>query len=219
MPGLTGAQAENAGTDAEPMGGEGGEGLDLATLLEEIDEDMMAELAGEAEEAYLAGTLDEYMDAEGSAPTEDSPPVDEAADGEEVEGDEGEMAGGATATDAAAMVSEIAQMQNEAADIAAAAADSDEGDDAPINAALAVIDEALSEAEEASSDAEKAEGGEDMAGAAAAAATVEGAHAKATAALEQAKIAANGQVNADKAAKDADAPEASPLSMWAERNA
>ncbi len=200
---------------------EGTESSDIGALLDSIDDEAWAELTTEADQAYLDGTLDEFMDA----PAADG---DAGAEEEEPEGDEeappsssapdASAPADVAATESAAMVEEIAQMQTELDKLVEMAKDSDEGDPKPIQSALDTVSEALEEAEAALTEAEKAVDAEDPIAAATAKATVEGAHSKAAAACTAAKEAAAGMVQAARDAEAADAPEQSALSAWADAN-
>lgn len=217
MPGLTGAEGEDENKDQ--MGGDGGGGDTLESLLEELDDQTMATLVAEADEAYMNGQLDEYMNA---------PPGEEPDGGEEgetpeggdtVEAEEGEtapqpLADPMVAVDtAAAIVEEIAAEESQLADLLAAAEDSDEGDPKPIKESLEVVSEAMGEAEDAKEKIEKAAKDEDAEGVAEAVAEAEGAATKAKEAVAKAKQTAKGQVDAAKAEV-----EVSPLEAWAEKN-
>lgn len=217
MPGLTGAEGEEKTND--DMGGGGGDGENLESILEELDGDTVAQLAAEADEAYVNGELDEYMNA---LPSEENSDPAAASEPPPAEGDDAVSADPAAAPTpdpmvaadtAAAIVEEIAGYENELGELLAAADDSEEGDAKPIQDALDVVVEALDEAESAKEDAEKAADAEDPDAVSEALAAAEGAVTKAKEAVAKAKEAAMGQV-AEKQAEN----EPSALEAWAEKN-
>lgn len=224
MPMLPGLNETPADT-ATPTGNGGEEAADgIAAVLESIDEETWATLVSEADEAYLDGALDEYMDApaaDGDAgqeedEEEEAPPSSSSPDAAPAPEDQ---TADVAVTDASAMVEEIAQMQTELDKLVIMAKDSDEGDPKPIEAALDTVSEALADAEEALAAVESAADSGDNIPAATAKATVEGAHTKATAACNAAKEAAANMVAAAREAEAADAPEQSALAAWADANA
>lgn len=212
MPGLTGGAAND--DESKEMIGDGSEDSGLAAILEELDEETIASLASDAEQAYLDGSLDEYMNA-GPAESEETA-EDEAAESKETQS--GEEAAGSeqhdpvtTATEVAAVVEEIAAIENQLNQLLEAAADS-EGDESPIEDSLTIVTEALAEAEVAKEEADKAADDQDVEKAAEALATVQGSLEKAKTALDEAKNSAKTQI-------EENTEEPSSLQLWAEANA